>query len=101
MKFKKGDTVKVLLGKDKGKTGKIEKLLPKKGRVVVSGVNVYKKHVKRQSEQQPGGIVELNRPLPISSVVLVCSKCSQPTRVGWSVNNKEKQRICKKCKGLI
>lgn len=101
MKLKKGDSVKVLIGKDKGKTGKIEKILPKKGRVVVSGVNVYKKHVKRQSEQQPGGIVELSRPLSAASVALMCPKCKQPTRIVWSAAAKDKQRLCQKCKGII
>lgn len=98
MKIKKGDTVKVLLGKDKGKTGKVEKVFPKKHRLIVAGVNIYKKHVKRQSEKQPGGVVELNRPLPISSVALICPKCNQTTRVGFQViGENEKQRICKKC----
>jgi len=101
MKLRKGDQVKVLLGKDKGKTGKIERVLPKKNLVVVGGVNTYKKHVKKQSEQQPGGIVELNRPLPVSSLALICPKCKQPVRVGWQGEKKDKRRICKKCKNLI
>jgi len=97
MKIKKGDTVKILLGKDRGKTGKVERVLAKNNQVVVTGANVYKKHIKRQSKDQPGGIVELNRPLAVSKVALICSKCKQATRVGWQITEEGKQRVCKKC----
>ena len=100
-KIKKGDKVKILTGRDKGKTGKVDRVLAKKGQIIVSGVNVYKKHIKHQSEKQPGGIVELNRPLAVAKAVLVCPKCNQATRVGFSLSGKEKQRICKKCQAII
>lgn len=97
MKLKKGDTVKILRGKDRGRTGKIEKILPKKGKVFVEGINLCKKHVKPQGKDKPGGIVEINKPLPIANVMLVCPKCSKPTRVGFEIQGKEKVRVCKKC----
>lgn len=97
MKIKKGDTVKILLGKDKGKSGKVELILAKENQLVVAGINVYKKHIKRQSKDQPGGIVELNRPLAVSKVALICPKCKKATRVGWQITEKGKKRLCKKC----
>jgi large subunit ribosomal protein L24 len=101
MKLKKGDLVKVLIGKDKGRTGKIEKVIPKKSQVVVAGINVYKKHIKAR-EGQKGGIVEINKPLHISKVALVCPKCNQAARVGWLIDkNGEKYRVCKKCQEII
>ena len=96
MKFKKGDTVKVLRGKDRGKTGKIEKALPKLNQVLVTGINVYKKHIKSR-QGQSGGIVDIVKPLPASQVMLVCPACSKIVRIGYQVNNKTKERICKKC----
>ncbi len=102
MKLKKGDTVIVTAGKDKGRKGKIEKVHPKKNKVLVSGLNLYKKNVKAKSEKETGGIVEIPRPLPASNVVLICPKCKKPTRVGHAFSQKgKKQRICKKCKKTI
>lgn len=101
MKIKKGDTVKVLVGKDRGKTGKVEKIYPKKDKVLVSGVNIYKKHMKSQGERKPGGIIDIPRPLPRSKVALLCPKCKQPTRVGYKINPTGKKRICKKCQQEI
>lgn len=101
MKLKKGDTIIVTVGKDKGKSGKIEKVFLTQETVLVPGVNQYKKHVKKQSEQRPGEIVTLSRPLPIGNVALVCPKCKQPTRVGYQILEDKKVsrkiRICRKC----
>lgn len=96
LKFKKGDTVKVLLGKDKGREGKIETVLPKKGKVVVEGINIYKKHVKGQQGQK-GGIYEIPRSMPFGKIMLVCPKCKKTARVGFRLAGKEKTRFCKKC----
>lgn len=96
LKFKIGDTVKVTGGKDKGREGKIEKLFPKRGLVLVPGVNIYKKHVKGQSGQK-GGIYDIPRPLNHAKIALVCPKCKKLTRVGVKDLGKEKVRICKKC----
>ena len=79
MKLKKGDTVKILLGKDKGRKGKIQRLFTKEGKVLVEGVNIYKKHLKSQGEQKKGGIIEISRPMIISKVALICPSCSKPS----------------------
>lgn len=101
MRFKKGDTVKVMVGKDRGKTGKIEKVLPKVNKVIVSGVNIYKRHVRKRGENKPGGIIDIVKPLPVGNVALICQRCGQITRVGFQVVKKEKVRVCKKCKEVI
>lgn len=101
MKLKVNDTIKVTLGKDRGKTGKIEKVLPKKNMVLVPGVNVYKKHLKAQGENKPGGIIDLVKPMYVSKVALICPKCKKITRVGYEGQGKKKVRICKKCQKPI
>lgn len=100
MKLKKNDQVIALLGKDKGKKGKIEKVYLKEARVLVPGLNIYKKHVKAREGVQ-GGIIDKTRPIAISKLALVCPKCGKQTRVGYQVVNSEKHRICKKCKSII
>src|SRR3989344_5751766 len=96
MKLKKGDTVMITVGKDKGKQGKVERVYPKDGTVLVPGVHEYKKHVKRQGER-PGEILTLARPTNIANVALICPKCKQRTRVGYRIVNDQKNRICRKC----
>src|SRR3990167_3578236 len=97
MKLKKGDEVKIVRGKDKGKTGKIEKVFPKTGKVIVPNVNLYKRHLKARSQNQPSEIVTLTKPLYVSNVKLVCPKCHLPTRVGYKIDDSKKTRICKRC----
>ena len=102
MKLKKGDTIKILLGKDKGREGKVTKIYTKKDKILVEGLNIYKKHVKPKGEGQKGGIVEISRPILASKAALVCPVCKKPAKVGCVIDkNGGKQRICKKCKGLI
>jgi len=102
MKIKKGDNIKILLGKDKGREGKVTKIYAKKNKILVEGLNIYKKHVKPKSEGQKGGIVEISRPILASKTALICPACSKPVRIGYQqAKNSDKQRICKKCKGLI
>lgn len=102
MKIKKGDLVKITAGKDKGKTGKVDKVILKKNKVVVAGVNIYKRHLKPKGEGKPGGIIDIAKPLPMSNIALICSKCNQQTRVGYLLDkNKSKTRVCKKCKQII
>lgn len=96
-KLKIGDTVKILQGKDSGREGKIEKIFPKKGKVLIPELNIYKKHVKG-FQGQKGGIYDIPRPISISKVALLCPKCKKPTRVGIRIDKDEKVRICKKCK---
>ena len=95
-KIRKGDTVQVIAGKDKGKRGEIVSILPKKDAVVVSGVNIVKKAMKKRSQQDQGGIVEVEAPLHISNVALVCKKCG-PTRAGYKIDGDKKIRVCRKC----
>jgi len=99
MKIKKGDVVKVTAGKDKGREGKVERAWIDK--ILVPGVNQYKKHVKPQGEGRPGEIVTLPRPLPVGNVALVCPKCKQQTRVGYKFISDKKVRICRKCKNEL
>lgn len=101
MKLKKRDEVIITAGKDKGRKGKIDKVFPKKRVVLLPGLNVYKKHLKKRDEKTPGGIVDISRPLPIASVSLICPKCSKSTRVGFDLKANTKTRICKKCKAVI
>jgi large subunit ribosomal protein L24 len=97
LKLKVGDKVKVLAGKDKGRDGEIERILPKKKTVLVPGINIYKKHVKGTPGQK-GGIYEIPRPLNFAKVALICPKCKKPSRVGFRLVDTKKVRICKKCK---
>lgn len=97
MKLRKGDTVIVTTGKDKGRKGKVEKTFPKDGTVVVAGVNVFKRHMKKRDEKRPGGIIDITKPIDVSKVAIICPKCNQPTRVGYLVTKGEKERICRKC----
>jgi len=101
MKLKKGDLIKVMAGKDRGKTGAVEKVFADRDRVAVAGVNMYKRHTKARAEGQKGGIMDFARPLPVANVALVCPKCKQPTRVGYKITAKEKVRICRKCQQEI
>jgi len=101
MKIKKEDNVIVLSGKDKGKSGKVLQSIPKMDRVVVSGVNVRKRHVKPRRQGEKGQILEVESPLHVSNVMLVCSKCNKPTRVSHKVHDEGKDRVCKKCKAVL
>jgi len=102
MKIKKNDNVVIILGKDKTRQGVVEKTYPKSGKVLVKGINVYKKHVKKSEAFPKGGIVDVNRPLDVSKLMLICPNCKEKTRVGYLKNNKGlKQRICKKCQKII
>lgn len=101
MKVKTGDQVVVLVGRDKGSKGKIEKVFPKLDKVLVSGVNIHKRHKKAAGKTLQGGIIDITKPLTVSNVALVCPKCNLPTKVGFKLENKDKKRICKKCKQVI
>jgi len=100
-KLKKEDTVQIITGKDKGKRGRILKIIREKDRVVVEGANIVKKAKKKRNQQDRGGIVEIESPIHSSNVALICKKCG-PTRVGYKYeegaeSKKNKIRICKKC----
>ena len=95
-KIRKNDTVEVIAGKDKGKRGEVVRVDLKKERVVVSGVNIVKKAMKKKSQQDQGGIAEIEAPLNISNVAIVCKKCG-PTRIGYKLDGDKKTRVCRKC----
>jgi large subunit ribosomal protein L24 len=97
LKLKKGDRVRVLQGKDRGKVGSVTRVLPRDGKVIVEGVNIAKKHQKPTQRTMQGGIIDKDMPMPASNVALMCPK-GHPTRVGYEFNNEgEKRRVCKKC----
>jgi len=101
MKIKVGDTVCVLSGKDKTKTGKVSRISKLENKIVVDGVNKVKKHMKR-TEQFEGGIIEIDKPINASNVMVVCPHCKERTRVGFNdMKGKDKKRICKKCNGVL
>ncbi len=100
LKFKTGDKIKVIAGKDKGREGDIERIFPVKGSALVTGVNIYKKHVKGVPGQK-GGIYEIPRPLGFSKIALICPKCKKGVRAGFKIIDGKKTRICSKCKREI
>src|SRR3989344_1147130 len=101
MKLKKGDLVKVVLVKDKGKEAKIEKVLTKIGKVLVQGVNQYKRHLKARAQGQSSEIVTVTKPLGISNIALVCPHCRLQTRIGFRMEKNGKIRVCRKCNKKI
>jgi large subunit ribosomal protein L24 len=101
MKIKKGDNVKIMSGKDRGREGKVEKVFLKEEKVLVPGLNQYKKHRKPQGEGKPGEILTLNRPISVAKLALMCPKCKQPTRVGYRFLAEKKIRVCRKCEADI
>lgn len=102
MRIKKGDNVMVISGKDRGKVAKVISVLPKKGRIVVEGVNKMFKHAKSKRQDKKGQKVEMNAPIDISNVLLKCPKCNKAVRTGVKIgDNKKRFRICKKCKETI
>ncbi len=104
MKIKKGDTVEVISGDDKGVRGTVRTVYPAEKRVIVSGVNLIKKHQRRTGDVRTQfGIIEREAPIHISNVALVCPHCDKPTRVGYQIapDGSTKSRICRKCKESI
>lgn len=97
-RIKKNDVVQVITGKDKGKTGKVMRLVPKKDRAIVEKINMVKRHMKPSQQNRQGGILDKEAPIAISNLMLVCSKCTDPTRVGYkTLDDDRKVRFCKKC----
>ncbi len=100
MKIKKNDNVKVIVGKDSGKSGLVEATFDDL-RVVVKGIHIQKKHIKPSQKNPQGGIIDINKKLDVSDVMLVCPNCGKPTRVGLKIEKDKKIRICKKCKQSV
>ncbi|KKP51252.1 MAG: 50S ribosomal protein L24 [Candidatus Roizmanbacteria bacterium GW2011_GWA2_33_33] len=108
MKIKKGDKIKITIGKDKGKTGVVEKVYKNSNKVLITGMNLYKRHVKKNEKMPQGGIVEIPRPMNVSKLNFVCPKCAKVTRIGFKIEKNlpagrqgKKFRICKKCDSKI
>ncbi|TSC66745.1 MAG: large subunit ribosomal protein L24 [Microgenomates group bacterium Gr01-1014_80] len=96
-KIKKGDNVRILLGKDRGKAGKVERVLNKEKKLLVGGVNMVKRHIGKKVTGQEGTVLELPKPVDMSNVALICPNCKKPTRVGFKITGENKSRICRKC----
>ena len=101
LKRKKGDTVQVIAGKDRGRTGKVHHTVPAAGKVVSEGINVATKHVKPRNAQQQGGIIKQELPLAACKVMVVCPKCHKPTRIKTEIADGKKTRVCKHCGGEL
>jgi len=99
---KKNDLVMVIGGRDKGKSGKVLSVLPKKNRVIVEKVNFIKRHTRPSTKQRQGGIIEREGPINISNVMLICTKCNKPSRIGKKyLEDGKKVRVCKKCGEIL
>ncbi|MCR5622531.1 MAG: 50S ribosomal protein L24 [Treponema sp.] len=98
-KIHKDDNVEIIAGKDKGKRGTVVRVIRKANtaKVIVGGANLVKKAIKRRSQQDAGGIAEVEAPLDISNVMLVCKKCGRPVRAGYKIDGDKKIRVCRKC----
>ena len=102
LSIKKNDTVLVVTGKEKGKKGRVISVNPAKSKILIERINIIKRHMKPSKKYSQGGIIEKEAPLHISNVMLVCSKCGKPTRIGNTVlSDGKKARICKKCKEVV
>jgi len=106
MKIKKGDTVHIIAGKDRGKRGEVLRVLPQENRVVVQGLNIHKKHQRAQQSQAMARqiapeILQFEAPLSAANVMLVCPKCGEITRVGYQREEGQAARICRKCKAEV
>ncbi|HET9922011.1 MAG TPA: 50S ribosomal protein L24 [Ktedonobacteraceae bacterium] len=107
MNIKKGDTVVIIAGKDRGKQGVVSRAIPQDNKVIVEGLNLVKKHVRPRNQSTQGGIIEKAMPLHVSNTMLICTECGQPTRVAhdrrpMGADQKLRPvRVCKKCSKII
>lgn len=100
MKLKKGDAIKIISGKDRGKTGTVLTVFPETGKISADGLNMFKKRSKPKKQGEKGQMVLVPRPFPVSKAMLVCKSCKEPTRVGYRMEGNKKVRYCKKCKSI-
>ncbi len=101
MKLKTGDTVMVIAGKDKGKESRIARVLPKRGKLIVEGVNTAKRHQRPTGQTMQGGIIDKDMPIDVSNVMIVCQECG-PTRIAYRFDaDGRKVRVCRKCGGEL
>ena len=102
MKIRKNDTVLVIAGKDRGKTGKVRFAYPKDGRVLVEGINFIKRHTRARAQVRQAGIIEREAPIAVSNVMLMCNQCNKPARVGFRfLEDGKKVRVCRACSEVI
>ena len=107
MNIKKGDTVLIITGKDRGKQGTVSRAMPQDNKVIIEGLNIVKKHVRPQGQTRQGGVIDKAMPIDVSNTMLICTECGEPTRVGhdrrpMGVDQKLRPvRICKKCHKII
>ncbi|MFA6963711.1 MAG: 50S ribosomal protein L24 [Patescibacteria group bacterium] len=101
MKIKKSDNVMVITGKDKGKTGLVERVFVQDARIVVKGIAIAKKHVKPSRKNPQGGIIDINQKINSSNVMIICPSCGKPTKISYKISENGKLRICKKCGGSL
>ena len=102
MKIKKEDTVLVIVGKDKGKKGKVRQIMPKDNVLIIEGVNIIKCHMKPRGQARQAGIIEREAPLQISNVMLLCPKCNKPVRIQSKIlEDGNRVRVCGKCGEVI
>jgi len=102
MRLKKGDTVEIIAGKDKGKRGEVLNVIPDKDKIIVEGINVVHRHMRPTQDMPQGGIIENEAPIHISNAQLVCPRCDEKTRFGARIlENGQKVRYCKKCDEII
>ena len=102
MKIRKNDTVLVIAGKDRGKKGKVRFAHPKDDKVIVEGVNMIKRHSRAKGAAKQAGIIELEAPLHVSNLMLICTKCSKPTRLGFrALDDGKRARFCRVCNEII
>ena len=98
MNIRKNDSVMVISGRERGKTGKILRVMPERDAAIIERVNLIKRHTRARGPQQPGGILEKEAPIRLSNVMLMCDKCNAPVRFGSKVmSNGDKARICRRC----
>lgn len=101
MKIKTNDTVLITKGKDRGRTGKVSRALPRFYKVIVEGANLRKRHQRPRRGGEKGKVITLAHPLPVANVKLICSACKKPARVGYRLDGENKQRICKRCEAAL
>jgi large subunit ribosomal protein L24 len=102
MKIHKNDTVLIIIGKDRGKKGKVRKALPTKESVIVEGLNLIKRHSKTKGQTRQAGIIELEAPVHVSNVMVICNKCNKPVRIGCRVlEDGKRARFCRSCSEII
>ncbi len=102
MKIRKNDTVVIITGKDKGKKGKVRRVIPENNQLMVEGINMIKRHSRTRGAARQAGIIELEAPVHCSNVMLLCPKCGKPTRIGLGfLEDGRKVRLCRSCKEAI